>query len=232
MDPNEIVGRSAPKNPVVIGNATLYLGDCLEILPALSGIDAVITDPPYGMNWNTDSTRFSGGERKRGDGKDDWQEISGDASDFDPTPWLDYPKVVLWGANHYSQSLPVGTSLVWIKKDEHLYGTFLSDCELAWMKGGYGVYAHHLNFPPPSRMAENFGKTAHPCQKPIGLMTWAIQKAKATGTVLDPYMGSGTTGVACVALGLPFVGIEINPEYFAVAVDRLGVAHSQQRLFA
>lgn len=146
--------------------------------------------------------------------------------------WLAYPKVVLWGANHFAGRLPVGTSLVWIKKADHLFGTFLSDCEIGWMKGGHGVYAHREQFPPPSRMAENFGKTAHPTQKPVGLMAWAIQKAKATGTVLDPFMGSGTTGVACTALGLPFVGIEIDPRYFAVALDRIGVAQSQGRLFA
>jgi DNA modification methylase len=219
-----------------IGDATLYLGDCLEILPTLPKVDAVVTDPPYGMRWNTNSTRFSGGKasnsRYRGQGRDDWQEIAGDSEPFDPAPWLDYPKVVLWGANHYAQKLPVGTSLVWIKKADHLFGTFLSDCELGWMKGGHGVYAHRQQFPPPSRMAENFGATAHPTQKPVGLMTWCLQRAKASGTVLDPFMGSGTTGVACASLGLPFIGIEVDPNYFAVAVDRIGVAHSNGRLFA
>lgn len=219
-----------------IGNATLYLGDCREITPNLQGVDAVVSDPPYGMDWDTDSTRYSGGQdrhaRSRGKGKKDWQEIAGDKEDFDPSPWLKYPKVVLWGANHYSSRLPVGTTLVWIKKADHLFGTWLSDCELAWMKGGHGVYAHREPFPPPSRMAENFGSTAHPTQKPIKLMTWAIQKAKATGLVLDPFMGSGTTGVACAALGLPFVGIEINPTYFETAVDRIGVSQANGRLFA
>lgn len=222
--------------PVKIGNATLYLGDCREIISGLPPIDALVSDPPYGMDWDTDSTRFSGGQaennRCRGQGKDDWQEIAGDASPFEPAPWLEYPKVILWGANHYAQRLPVGTSLVWIKRADHLFGSFLSDCEIAWQKGGYGSYCYREQFPPPRRMAENFGKTAHPTQKPIGLMTWCLQRIKVSGTVLDPYMGSGTTGVACAALGLPFVGIEINPTYFATALDRIGVAHSNGRLFA
>lgn len=219
-----------------IGNATLYLGDCLEVLSSLQFVDlppvnAVISDPPYGMDWNTDSRRFSGGERRHDDGRD-WPAVANDSRPFDPSPWLDYPHVVLWGCNHFARFLPLGTSLVWIKKADHLFGSFLSDCELAWMKGGHGVYAYRHPFPPPSRMAENFGSTAHPTQKPIGLMQWSIEKTKSTGTVLDPYMGSGTTGVACMKLGRRFIGIEIDERYFDVACERIDAAQRQQRLFA
>lgn len=89
----------------VIGDATLYLGDCREILPMLGTIDAVVTDPPYGMNWNTDSTRFSGGDRalKFGAGRADWGGITADDEPFDPLPWLAFPECILWGANHYAQ---------------------------------------------------------------------------------------------------------------------------------
>lgn len=217
-----------------IGNATLYLGDCREVAPTLENVDAVVSDPPYGMDWDTNTKRFSGGNRseERGDGRDDWAEIHGDAEPFDPAPWLVYPKVVLWGANHYAARLPVGTTLVWIKKADHLFGTFLSDCEVGWMKGGHGVYAHRKQFPPPARMAENYGATAHPTQKPLSLMQWCLQRAKVTGTVLDPYMGSGTTGVACATLGLPFIGIEREPAYFETAVARIRGAHANGRLFA
>lgn len=217
-----------------IGSATLYLGDCREIAPTLQGVQAVISDPPYGMDWNTDSKRFTGGNRdvRTGQGRDDYEEIAGDAEPFDPLPWLAYQKVVLWGSNHYASKLPKGTTLVWIKKADHLFGTFLSDCEIGWMKGGHGVYAHRKQFPPPARMAENFGSTAHPTQKPISLMTWSMQRAKVSGLVLDPFMGSGTTGLACLQLGLPFVGIELQPKYFDTACERIAVAHSQGRLFA
>lgn len=209
------------------GRYTLYHGDCLEILPTLEAgsVDAVVTDPPYGMGHDTDSKRFSGGQRivGRGEGRDDWGEIANDDKPFDPAPWLAFDRVVLWGYNHFAQRLPVGTTLVWIKKDDHLFGTFLSDCELAWMKGGHGVYAYRKQFPPPSRMAENNGVVAHPCQKPIGLLGWCMERAKVPtgGLVLDPYCGSGTTGVACVKTNRRFIGIEIEERHCEIAARRI-----------
>ena len=207
------------------GTVTLYCGDCLEILPALApgSVDAVVTDPPYGMAWNTDSTRFSVGNKniERGEGRDDWGEIANDCAPFDPSPWLQFAECIMWGANHYAAKLPVGTSLVWLKKDDHLFGTFLSDAEIAWKKGGHGVYVFRKQFPPPSRMAENDGKNvAHPTQKPIGLMKWCVGKTQGE-SVLDPYMGSGTTGVACVRLGRRFIGIELDRKYFEISKRRI-----------
>lgn len=208
---------------VTIGPCTLYLGDCLKIAPTIQGVDAVVTDPPYGMKWNTDSTRFSGGKHKRGDGRSDWGEIELDSRPFDPLPWIEYPRAVLFGSNHFSHRLQVGTTFVWVKKNEHLFGTFLSDAEVAWMKGGHGVYVFKHSFPPPSRMAENGGTVAHPTQKPITLMAWCLDMAKvpAGHLVLDPFMGSGTTGVACIRTGRRFVGIEIDPKHFKTACDRI-----------
>lgn len=205
---------------------TIYHARCEDVVPHLSGVDALIADPPYGMAWNTDSRRFTGGvdpDVRRGAGRGDWGAITGDEGPFDPRPWLDFPRVVLWGANHYAAALPVGTTLVWIKKPDHLFGTFLSDCELAWMKGGYGVYALRKNFPPPSRMAEALGRVAHPSQKPVGLMKWCIEKVKVPegGLVLDPYMGSGTTLRAAKDLGLRAIGVETEERYCEIAVKRL-----------
>lgn len=214
----------------IIGDATLYLGDCREIVPTLGKVDAVVTDPPYGMNWDTDSTRFTGGLHKRGNGRADWGAICQDAEPFDPAPWLAFDHVVMWGANHFAQLLPVGKTLVWIKKHPELFGTFLSDCEIGWASGGHGVFAHFKQFPPPSRMAEHDGTVAHPTQKPIGLMSWAIEQFTA-GAVIDPYMGSGTTGVAATNLGRRFIGIEIEPKYFDIACRRIGAAWKQPRLF-
>ena len=215
-------------------SATLYLGDCREISPALQGVDAVISDPPYGMEWDTDSTRFSGGKsaamlkKRRGEGRSNYGDIAHDDEPFDPSPWLDYPAVVLFGCNHYAQRLPVGTTLVWLKKDKHLWGTFLSDAELAWMKGGHGVYAYLKSFPPPVRAVDAGGDPCcpvgiHPTQKPVALMAWCMERAKVPegATVLDPYMGSGTTGIACLRTGRNFVGIEKDPKHFATAVARL-----------
>lgn len=210
-------------------NVTLYLGDCREIVPTLPRPAAVITDPPYGMDADTDSRRFTGGRktnRVRGSGRG-WEAIHGDAEPFSPAPWLDAADtVLLWGANHFAQRLPVGTTLIWIKKGAHLFGTFLSDAEVAWMKGGHGVYCHEASFPPPSRIIEadlGSGLAAHPTQKPISLMRWCIERAKvpAGALILDPYMGSGTTGVAAVRMGHGFTGIEISEAYFDTACRRI-----------
>jgi site-specific DNA-methyltransferase (adenine-specific) len=214
----------------------LILGDCLEVLPALrrGGIAAVVADPPYGMANRTNSKRFTGGACApgRGEGRDDWPEVAGDDGPFDPSPWLGFPKVILWGANHYAQRLPPGTTLVWVKKAERLFGTFLSDAEIGWQKGGHGVYCYREQFPPPSRMEEGGGRCLHPNQKPVGLMRWCLSRLNLPpgAVVLDPYMGSGTVGLACLHAGLGYVGIEVNPDYFAVAERRL--AEARGPLFA
>ena len=135
-----------------------------------------------------------------------------------------------WGSNHYAQRLPKGTTLVWIKKADHWFGTFLSDCELAWMKGGCGVYAFCQQFPPSTRKAENDGMSvAQLTQKPVALMKWCLEMAKVrTGAmVLDPYMGSGSTGVACVTTGRRFTGCEINKHHFSTACRRLETEQRQ-----
>lgn len=214
---------------------TLYHGDCLHILPSLGGIDAVISDPPYGMNWDTDSTRFSGGQSAkigrcsaRGEGRSDYGPVLNDDSPFDPSPWINFDRVVLFGSNHFSQKLPVGTTLVWLKRHPELYGTFLSDAEIAWMKGGHGVYCYYKQFPPPSRMAECGGNTGnsegiHPNQKPVGVMAWCMEMAKIPSgeTVLDPYVGSGTTAIACIRTKRRFVGVEIDEAYCETAAKRI-----------
>lgn len=198
------------------GGVQLYCGDCMDILPHLSGIDAVITDPPYGMNWNTDTTRFSGGKQIIKRGRDWKNPIHGDDTPFDPSPWLKFKRVILWGSNHFAQKLDLGTTLVFVKRNDAAFGSFLSDAEIAWMKGGYGVYCF--------RDVPGFSdKGLHPTQKTIPLMWWCIEKCKTPygATVLDPYMGSGTTGIACIRSGRRFIGIEKDPEHFKIAKERI-----------
>lgn len=212
---------------VEIGTATLYLGDCLAVLPTLGPVEAVVSDPPYGMRWNTDTTRFTSGHnpKRRGKGRNDHAPIHGDQGRFDPSPWLTFPHVILWGANHYHQHLPRGTTLVWIKRNDAAFGSFLSDAEVAWMKGNHGVFCFRdfsMNSCTRTRQ--------HPNQKPLPLLTWCVEKT--TGTVLDPFMGSGTTGVACVRLGRPFLGIEIERRYFDIACARIEAAHRDQEAAA
>ena len=216
---------------VAIGDCTLYNEDCAFILPTLHGVGAVVSDPPYGMGWNTDSTRYSGGLRthrtgRPKEGRADWGAVANDDKPFDPEPWLRFPQVILWGANHYASRLPVGTTLVWIKRLDGAFESFLSDAEVAWMKGGHGVYCRRdlsMNH------ATNANGRDHPTQKPVGIMQWCVEKTK--GLVLDPYMGSGTTGVACVKMGRPFVGVEIEKRWFDAACRRIEDAYKQGDLF-
>lgn len=223
-----------------IGSATLYLGDCLQILPDLPTDAAIVSDPPYGMDFDTDSTRFTGFRRDglppQGDGRKD-RQIKGDHAPFNPAPWLAWKRVTLWGANHYARELPVGSTLVWLKKPPERYGTFLSDAEIGWQSWGHGVYAFHAPDSNARRRKEfeghiMAGATAHPTQKPIALMRWCLERTGPAPTYIDPYMGSGTTGVACAQIGAPFIGCELDPEYFEIACERIEREQRQSRLIA
>jgi DNA modification methylase len=194
---------------------TIYHGDCREIAPNLPCVDTIVTDPPYGMKNDNDYSRFTGGPNSHGDAASrTYPPTVGDDEAFEPSPWLGYSGVVLWGSNHYAARLPVGTTLVWIKRLDGGFGSFLSDAEIGWMKGGHGVYC----FRDLSMFSETNSR-AHPNQKPHGLMSWCIRKMPP-GTVLDPYMGSGTTLRAAKDLGRKAIGIEIEERYCEIAARR------------
>ena len=202
---------------------TLIEGDnraAMELIDR-AAVDALVSDPPYGMSWNTDITRFTGGHdgRRRSRGlRSPRNRVEDDDRPFDPAPWLGFPRVVLFGFNHFAARLPVGTTLVWVKKQQHAYGTFLSDAELAWMKGGHGVYLHL----DQSMNAETWDRR-HPTQKPIGLMKWCIEKAKvpAGGLILDPYAGSGSTALAAMLTGRRCIVVESDARYCDVIRRRV-----------
>lgn len=201
---------------ITMGPVRLILGDCLKIAPTLTGIDAVVTDPPYGMDWDTDTTRFSGGVQKVSRGKDWGSRIISDSEPFDPSPWIAYPNAVIWGAHHFHPRLPCGTSLVWVKRNDAAFQSFLSDGELAWMKGGCGLYCF--------RDVPNIhDRGMHPTQKPVPLMAWCMEMAKIPegATILDPFMGSGTTLIAAIRTGRKAIGIEIDPKHYRTAVERV-----------
>jgi DNA modification methylase len=213
---------------VEIGNATLYLGDCMDVLPTLPKVDAVICDPPYGMNWNTDSTRFTGG----GSPGIDRPRIIGDNKEFDPEPFLKLSdNCLFWGSNHFAKNLPVGKTLIWIKQQPVSFGAFLSDAEIGWASGGNGVWAFFNPRSIATAVKEGLGNVAHPTQKPIALMKWCIDQHGKSETILDPFMGSGTTGVAAIQLGRKFIGIEREPKYFDIACQRIEQAVAQGQLF-
>lgn len=216
-----------PLEEQIIGPCRLIRGDCLEVLPTLGKVDAVVTDPPYGVNNDCDYTRFTGGLAPN---HHHHHGIYGDDKPFDPSPWLEFPEVILWGYQHFARSLPTGTVLVWNKKAPNQLGTFLSDCELAWMKGGVGVYLHNHIWHGFDRQTERGGTVLHPSQKPVALLEWCLRKIDGE-TILDPYMGSGTTLVAAVRAGRSAIGIEIEPRYFDIACRRIEEAWGKGSLF-
>lgn len=221
----------------VIGDATLYLGDCREILPTLVNVDAVVTDPPYGIDFHHSkkrTNRANGLVWGRGATGEDrgWPDIIGDDGPFDPEPWLAFRQVVLFGANHFANKLPAAAGwLIWDKRDGTTSDNY-SDCELAWTNLKIPARLHRQLWRGVMRAGEDNAVNSpkwHPSQKPYELMRWVVRFTE--GLVLDPFMGSGTTGVACARMGRKFVGIEIEPRYFDAACRRIEEAYRQTDLF-
>jgi len=209
-----------------IGDAVLYLGDCREILPELEGVDALVTDPPYGISF----AHAGGGGKLARSTSFGGVSIVGDDQPFDPAPWLAFPEVVLWGANHFASRLPDASRwLTWDKRDG-VCSNDQADCEHAWTNlGGPARIKRHL-WNGMLKQSERGVVREHPTQKPIAVMEWCVEQTSGH-VVLDPYMGSGTTGMACVKLGRKFIGIEIEPKYFDIACRRIEEAWKQPRLF-
>ena len=206
---------------------TIINADCRE----WSGVaDAVISDPPYGIDWDGNCTRFTSGfgVARNNHSTINHGGIANDKEPFDPSPWLSFRRVVLWGYPFFAGRVPVGTTLVWDKRFAN-GKAFLADAEIGWCKsqyakpgphmGGYGAYIY-------SQTWQGFVRSEpveHPTQKPEKLMRWCMDKANVAhgAIVLDPYMGSGTTGIACIRTGRRFIGIEIDEQHYQTARRRL-----------
>lgn len=212
----------------------LYLGDCREILPTLGKVDAVVTDPPYGIEYDPSvHTRYNGLENN-------FTPVMGDEADIDLRFIFDLPvPLIVWGAENVYKQLPHrGRWLCWYKRSPKMAPNVMrgSDFELAWAnkKSGYYNYINVIHGGVINADSE-FGNNArreHPTQKPVALMRWCIEQISPPATIiLDPFMGSGTTGVACVKLGRKFIGIEIEPKYFEIAVKRISDALKQPDFF-
>jgi site-specific DNA-methyltransferase (adenine-specific)/modification methylase len=235
-------------NPVVIGSASLYLGDSFKLMrrydgispnPLRFGIDAVITDPPWGADTLCNSQRFTKKESPYWRNVDTSKvvahdQIHGDKEEFDPSLFV-IGKTVLWGANWFAQRLAhSGGWLIWDKRigAERMAdnGWPLGEAELAWtnVRGSTRVFRNLWS--GLLRTTEK-GEFYHPTQKPIALMQWCIEQCGDAQTIIDPFMGSGTTGVACMNLGRKFIGIEIEPKYFEIACERIENAQRQLDLF-
>jgi site-specific DNA-methyltransferase (adenine-specific) len=209
--------------PVIIGDCTLYQGDCLEILPTLGKVDAVVTDPPYGIGWKP---RVNHQDQKWVD------EINFDIRDF-----LVGQYNLIWGGQYFADKLPVSEGwLTWCKRpidyDFSNDGRTYATTELAWRDWGKTRFMC-LVWDGGKRAGAAENRTfCHPSQKPIEVMEWCIRQLPDDAeTILDPFMGSGTTGVACAKMGRKFIGIELDPGYFEIACKRIEEAYSQPDMF-
>ena len=203
------------------GTIRLYCDDCLSILPEIpdGSVDAVVTDPPYGVN--LDSNKSGNRFRQKFD------LIEGDDKTFDPSPLMAFDDVILWGCNHYCHAIPPheGQWYFWDKVTRNGLKVRIAEGEYAWHKRGTKPRAFRHLWSGAYRASESGKKSVHPTQKPVALMEWCLDLAKGD-TILDPFMGSGTTGIACVNHGRQFIGIEKERKYFDIAVQRIEKAIS------
>lgn len=204
-----------------IGDCTLYLGDCLEILPTLGKVDAVVTDPPYGVGIGY---------------SEEWT---------DDELLLDnvvIPAIKLSITKAQRCALTPGNKYAWKYPKPDDFGSWFNPAGTGFSPWGFQLshliiyYGKCVNRNSGNSTWGNFGgdkATEHPVCKPLQFGEWLVNKASlCTETVLDPFMGSGTTGVACVNLGRKFIGIEIEPKYFDIACKRISDAWaSRPRLF-
>lgn len=219
---------------VEIGDAVLYHGDCLEILPTLPKVDAVVTDPPYGeVNRDSSGLRnmdkgaadaVSGGEIEGlcAIGAETFYVFCGVSQVSEIRDRLaERGYTVRLGGWEKSNPSPMNGDRLWLSGFEA--------CVFARRKGAvFSEFCKTAIWRGPTR-----GETEHPTEKPVWLMGRLVQASTAGGhSVLDPFMGSGTTGVACANLGRKFIGIEIERKYFDIAVERITQAYAQRRLFA
>lgn len=192
-------------------HCTLYLGDCLDVLPTLDEVDSVVTDPPYGIG----VTRMTLGNRiVKMDHCSEWDDQSPDMSQFTA---MGVPSII-WGGNYLSLP-PSGKWLVW---DKGTGANDFADCELAWtnLKGAIRKVFHSWVGANAKERCDS--DRFHPTQKPVGVMQWCLgHLPEGCDLILDPFAGSGTTGVACIRTGRRFVGIEKEPKYFEIALKRI-----------
>lgn len=223
----------------VIGDATLYLGDCREVLPMLQRHDALLTDPPYGQSYKV-NTFYKNGSRETAviqrNGKflkvmpNLYEPVIGDDAPFDPVPFLNLAaETIMWGAHKFADKLPPGQFLVWDKvptgkiRDQ-------GDGEIAWRNcpGGpiriFRLLWDGLCVGKGARHEVTAGqKRLHPMQKPEALMAWCVDFIRGE-SIVDPFMGCGPVGVSAIRAGKRYTGIEVHEQYFDIACRRIEAA--------
>lgn len=223
---------AAWQKKAVIGDCVLYLGDCLEVMKELDPVDAVVTDPPYGVNLGRG---FGGGGKGLAGRRDkhvrkykngDWDKKRPPRESFDCMISLASAHIV-WGGNYFTDYLPVSGK--WLFWDKVQTMPTYSDGELAWTTlQGDAVKQFTYN---GSGFHAKEKERVHPTQKPLALMRWCLEFLPDAKSVLDPFMGSGSTGVVCAKMGRKFVGIELDPDYYEIACKRVEEAYKQPDLF-
>jgi len=218
-----------------IGNATLYLGDCLPIMAQFKNLelDAVVTDPPYGIGASNDlraNTKYGKSlARCNSYGFKEWDNKSLGLKYFIQMKRIAEYQII-FGGNYFNLG-ETSCYLVWDKKNgDNGY----ADCELAWTNLKQAV--RMISYRWHGMLQENMKDKeirVHPTQKPVKVIEWCIEqiKLKPDSTIIDPFMGSGTTGVACHNLGHKFIGVEQDEEYFDIACKRIEQAQRQANLF-
>ncbi len=196
------------------GRVTLYCGDCLTVMPTLEAgsVDCVVTDPPYGLK-----ERMNGGTWGAATKYAALREWDNPVEASELLCMIGNREAIVWGGNYFG--LP--KSRCWLVWDKTNAVPTMADVELAWT---------NLDR-PAKRFSWGVGRhdTGHPTQKPLPLMVWCLGFVQGQ-TILDPFMGSGTTGVACVKTGRRFIGVEISEDYVEIAKKRIVDAMAQGRL--
>lgn len=235
------------KRKETIGNCTLYLADCYDIIHDLPRETACVADVPYGVPIMVDMDFERKGKKKKAnratEGKK-FKEVIGNDVPFDPAPFIHgqrdsngvystggFKELILWGANHYAHHLPNnGRWLVWDKRCGVIPVRNQADCEMAWCNeyGAARMFRHIWD--GMVKDSERGEKRVHPTQKPVVLMEWCMKFIKGD-TVVDPFMGSGSTALAAIRAGKKFIGIEMDEEYFESACARIKNAIDSPDLF-
>ena len=211
---------------VILGDCTLILGDCLDVMKGMpdKSVDAVITDPPYGIRADEAASKNNGKWGWKYYGESQWDRERPAKEYFDKLLCIGR-MAVIWGGNYFTDYLP--PTMQWLIWDKGQRNFSLADFAMAWSseQRASRIYDH------PRARALQDGKV-HPTQKSVSLIIWCFEQIKLGDEtmVFDPFMGSGTTGVACVQTGRKFIGIEIDPKYFEIAVKRIKDAQQQMRL--
>jgi len=212
-----------------IGGQRLILGDCLKVMPLLGRFDAVVTDPPYGVfkKTGTDGKMF---------GKETIYSTDDKAAGWDVRPGSEAfaaimatKKYVVWGGNYFADIMGASPGvMIWHKKTGN---NSYADCEIAWTNatGTTRIFEHQ--WCGAFKDSERGQRAVHPTQKPVALMEWCLGFLPDAKTILDPFAGSGTTLVACQRMGRQGIGVELDPDYFAIACKRVDEAARQDDLF-